>query len=115
MKSLLVLCLVLIASIASAQPFLVCDREITGTIPTSYQITLPTGQTWLPATTPALTSGSYGIKLDMANAPTGSYPVKVKACITDPLWGQNCSVDSTYPLVRPSSPSPPTGATLIAQ
>jgi hypothetical protein len=112
-KVLLVLVGVLFTSTAYAAPFITCDRDITTNPPTSYIITLPTGQTWLPTSTPALTAGTYGFKLDVNAAPVGTTLVKVKGCVTDTLWGQLCNAEQTFPLVRPSAPANMTNISLI--
>lgn len=102
-----------IASISYSAPFFVIDRDAGANPPTSYLITLPTGQAWTSSTVTPLTSGLYAFKIDMAAAPTGTTNIKVKGCFMDPLWGQLCNVEQTYPLVRPSAPAAISGFTLI--
>ena len=92
------------ASIASANPFFVVDRDVSSQPATSYIITLPSSQSWLPATAPALTTGNYGVKLDLSNAPVGPNTIKIRSCLTDPLWGQVCNADISVPFTRPSNP-----------
>lgn len=109
-----IIALLFMSSIAQAAPLLVCDRDTTTNPPTEYQIILPAGQTWMVATSPAITTGLYGFKADIANAPVGTTSISVKACKVDPIWGTQCSVASTYPLVRPSAPLAP-AVLIVAQ
>jgi hypothetical protein len=103
----LTLILIFCASTSFAAPFLVCDRDTSANPPTEYQITLPSGQTWMVANAPAITTGLYGFKADIANAPVGTTSISVKACKVDPIWGTLCSVASTYPLARTAPPLSP--------
>lgn len=112
-KVLLALVGLLFTSSAYAAPFITVDRDLTSNPPTQYIVTLPTGQSWLPTSTPALTSGTYGFKLDVGAAPVGTTNVKIKGCIIDTLWGQLCNTEQTFPLVRPSAPATMTNISLI--
>lgn len=113
MKWLITMILVLTATVTFASPFLVCDMPVTGTLPTEYQITLPTGQTWMVATSPALTTGQYGFKADLVAAPVGTTSIKVKACKNDLSWGMQCSPEVSFPLVKPAPPAAMSNLELI--
>ena len=76
---------------------LVCDPQATVT---SYVFT---GQ---PAPLPTTASGTSvkadgSLYLDISTMPTGSYPLTVKACKDDPIWGTQCSATVPFTLVRP--------------
>jgi hypothetical protein len=109
-KIILALAIVLTAQVVSAAPFLAATRDATTNPPTVYVLT--SGQTWLPASVPALTTGLYGFKIDMVAAPTGASTIKIKPCTTDDIWGQLCGVETSFPLVRPVPPAAITGALL---
>ena len=103
-KIILVLACVLCSAVAAqAAPFIVCDKDATANPPSTYVVT--SGQAWLPASTAALTSGTLGFKIDVAGAPVGASSIKIKPCNNDPIWGQLCGPEATYPLVRPSAPA----------
>lgn len=112
MKKLILTLACVLCSIATAQaaPFIAADRDATANPPTTYVIT--SGQTWLPASVPALTSGSLGFKIDVAGSPVGASSIKIKPCNNDAIWGQLCGPEATFPLVRPSAPAAITGTSL---
>jgi hypothetical protein len=98
-RYIVLLALIVFPAIASAQPFLVCDKP---TDPVGFYTVsgLPAGivaDHILPDTT-------YGFKLDLASLPVGSYTVTAKACVES--WG--CS-DSSLPFSfsRPTLTSTP--------
>jgi hypothetical protein len=99
MKLLAVLTvLLLLVGSAQAAPFLGCDAyPAEGAKPTYYIIT---GAAWIPAIVPAQADGS--IKMDVAQAAPGITPLVVKACMSDPTWGEVCSTTVPFDLVRPS-------------
>lgn len=99
--------LVAFASPAFAAPFLICEMPTAGTKPTNYEITLPTGQSWMVANSPALATGARGFEADIANAPYGTTNITVRACAVDPLFGKVCSPPATSPLERMSPPLMP--------
>lgn len=115
MKSFILTLAILVAMVttAVAAPFIECDRDLTTNPPTVYVVTSPVGATWIPATVPALTAGTYGFKIDMVNAPVGTTTIKIKPCVTDSIWGQLCGPETTFPLVRPSAPAAMTGTGLM--
>lgn len=96
MKKLIIIIL-LIPSLLSAAPFLVCDSQ-TGV--TSYKLT---GPAWVPASVSAQPDGS--IRMDVAAAGSGSTSLTVAACITDAIWGEVCSSTVPFVFVRPGSPA----------
>jgi hypothetical protein len=96
------------ATVAQAAPFIACDKDAAVS---TYVIT--SGQTWLPASTVALATGTLGFKIDVAGAPVGTSSVKIKPCTTDAIWGQLCGPETTFPLVRPSAPAAMTGTGLM--
>jgi len=94
-RIILAIAILLIAVTASASPYLVSDNQSAAT---SYRIT--GGPAWLPATF----NGS-ALRVDLANYQQGAWPIKVRACRTDPLYGVQCSAETEYTLTCPS----PTG------
>jgi hypothetical protein len=92
----LIIAILLIPSLLSAAPFLVCDPQ-TGV--TTYKLT---GPAWTPASVPAQPDGS--IKMDVSAATVGSSALTVAACITDAVWGELCSTTVPFPLTRPTPP-----------
>ena len=55
------------------------------------------------------------IYLDISTMPTGSYILTIKACKTDPIWGQACSATVPFTLVRPVlvAPAVPAGINIV--
>jgi hypothetical protein len=96
---LLAIGIVLMASVACAGPFLVCDPQ-TGV--TSYSLT---GPAWVPVTVTAQADGS--IKMDVSAATVGLNSLTVAACLTDPVWGLLCSSTTPFVFTRPASPTIP--------
>ena len=101
MKKFIVLAMILIASVSYAAPFLVCDPQ-SGVI--HYNLT---GPAWVPASTLAQTDGS--IKLDVAGSNVGLNSLTVAACISDGVWGEQCSVSVPFDFTRPTAPTSPSG------
>jgi len=99
---LLAIGIVLMASVSWSAPFLVCDPQAGVT---SYQLT---GPSWVP-TIPVVAQTDGSIKMDVAAANVGANAITVKACKTDPIWGEMCSVPFDYSFTRPASPVKPTG------
>lgn len=97
--SLFVVCLVFVASICCASPFVVCDPQ-TGV--THYKVT---GAAWIPGNVPAQADGS--IKMDIAESPTGTSTLNFVACKADTLWGELCSTSSPFSFTRPAGPQVP--------
>ena len=103
MKKIIVLtALLVLADIPAFAAHLVCDPN-------------PGADTYIFTGLPApLTSPATGtsvkadgsLYLDISNMPTGSYPLSVKACKTDAVWGQVCSTTVPFTLVRPTLTSP---------
>jgi hypothetical protein len=91
-----------IVAICLAAPFLICDPQAGVT---SYQLT-----GWTPTTVTAETNGS--IRLDVATAVVGNNSLGIRACKSDPVWGQQCSSSTPFTFLRPSAPSVPSGAAL---
>ena len=104
-KLLIVLAMVLMATQAWANPFIVCDPQATVT---HYKVT---GAAWVPATVPAQTDGS--IKMDISTAPVGTSNLNFSACRDDAIWGEQCSVTAPFSFTRPGTPVAPTGAKLV--
>jgi hypothetical protein len=61
----------------------------------------------LPASNPALPDGSANY--DLVNSPVGTFPITVRVCKSDPLWGKLCSAYVPFSWTRPSGPSDPAG------
>lgn len=96
--------LVLMASAAWANPFIVCDPQ-TGI--THYKVT---GAAWIVSPVPAQTDGS--IKIDISTAPVGTSNLNFSACLSDSMWGELCSVTAPFSFIRPGIPATPTGVKL---
>ena len=103
---LMIIVMIMIAGIGNASPFLICDPQ-TGV--TSYQLT---GPAWVP-TIPIPAQADGSIKMDVAAANVGANAITIKACKTDPIWGELCSVPFDYSFTRPASPAKPGGIGLI--
>lgn len=95
MKTLCIVIFCLVAVTVFASPFLVSDNQATAT---SYQIT--GGPAWLPTTVLGT-----AIRIDLANYQQGTWPLRVRACKTDPVYGVQCSPEGNFTLTCPS----PTG------
>jgi hypothetical protein len=105
-KITLLIAFLLLASVPAYATHLVCDPN--PGLPDSYVFTgLPAPLTSPATGTSIKADGS--LFLDISNMPVGSYPLTVKACKTDPIWGQACSAAVPFTLVRPTltSPTPP--------
>ena len=89
---------------AWANPFIVCDPQAGVT---SYKVT---GAAWVPPTVVAQADGS--IKMDIAIAPVGTSNLTFRACIIDPIWGEQCSVTAPFSFTRPGIPTIPGGVKL---
>jgi hypothetical protein len=92
-----VLAMVLMATGVMAAPFLQSNVQASAT---SY--TIAGGPPFIP-TTVATTNGQ--MRVDLVNYTVGTWPVTVRACKTDPIWGVQCSPNTAYTLTCPS----PTG------
>jgi hypothetical protein len=115
-RMLMVFSLVLLAGVANASPYRVCDpHPMQADANLFFRVTgLPSG---LDATHIAKepAGAPYGFKFDIATITgVGPYTVRAKACIADPNWGERCSIDSA-PLVFgvPVAPVSPAGAKLV--
>jgi len=102
---------VLRAEVCAQTPFLACDSQ-TGIQTYKFEYTTDNGLTWkpglptpLPASTTAQADGS--LKLDLATCPVGAQNIRVRACKTDPVWGEQCSSPSPFTFTRPSPPVAP--------
>lgn len=104
-----VLCVVamvfLLAGVAFANPFLVCDPQ------TGVQYYKVTGAPFISSPVTAQTNGS--LRVDVGTAPVGTTNVTVAACATDGSWGEVCSTAVPFALVRPTAPVTPGGLKLI--
>ena len=105
MKIALIVALVLFPALVLANPFLVCDPQAGVT---SYKLT---GPAWVPTSVTAQADGS--IKMDVAAANVGSNSLTLKACVTDPLWGEACSAAVPFVFTRPSTPGTPVNTKLV--
>jgi hypothetical protein len=104
-KILFVLAMVLMASQAWANPFIVCDPQ-TGV--THYKVT---GAAWVVSPVTAQADGS--IRMDIVSAPVGTSNLNFSACINDPVWGEQCSVTSPFSFTKPGTPATSTGVKLV--
>lgn len=85
---------------AYASPFLICDP-----VPGAQYYKID-GGTWGQFTSNAQGDGS--MRFDLATSPVGTTPLQVKACKVDEAWGEVCSVNVPFDLVRPSALTTPT-------
>ena len=93
-------------ALSFAAPFLVCDPQAGVT---HYKLT---GPAWVPATSTAQPDGS--IRMDVSGASQGNNALTVRACKTDPIWGELCSDPATpFAFARPGAPSVPGNLRLI--
>ena len=97
MKTLFSVFLILIATTLFASPFLQSNTQATAT---QYQIS--GAPSFIPSTVNTTTGQ---MRVDLANYTQGTWPVTVRACKTDPLYGLQCSLPTSYQLTCPS----PTG------
>jgi hypothetical protein len=95
MKYLIAIVIILTALSVQGAPFLTSDNQ-----PTATYYTISGGPSFIPATVQGT-----AIHVDLVNYQIGSWPIKVKACKTDPLWGVQCSEEASFTLTCPS----PTG------
>jgi hypothetical protein len=95
-RIILALVIIFMAVTAQANPFLTSNAQVGAT---SYQIT--GAPSWFPAS--VINAGRVGI--DLANYQAGTWPLTVKACKTDSVWGVQCGPAVSYTLTCPS----PTG------
>jgi hypothetical protein len=111
MKKLLLAFVFIIILVSSVQagPFLICDPIPLGNLKPQYYIV--TGASWVPLSNPAQEDGS--IKMDVAAALPGTVSLSVKACITDGVWDEVCSVIVPFSLVRPAPPLSPVNIRLV--
>ena len=98
MKRLLLL-LVLVPMLASAQPFMVCDPPPPGECVTHYDVT---GFPRTPAP----------LHLDVGGVNPGAHDVEVRAVCVDPLWGELRSAPTPFAFTRPGNPDPVANARL---
>ena len=104
-KGFLILIFILLVSVSgSAAPFLVSDPQAGVT---NYVLT---GPAWVPASVLAQTNGS--LRMDVANAATGTNSLTIKACYVDALWGNACSASVPFVFTRPSQPATTSGIKL---
>lgn len=103
-KLFLVIAILLIASPVWANPFIVCDPQAGVT---HYKVA---GAAWVSASVPAQADGS--LKMDVSAAPVGSSSLTFKACIVDPIWGEQCSVTAPFTFTRPGVPTVPAAVKL---
>lgn len=95
-KIFIVAVLLLMASICSASPYLVCDPQ-SGV--THYQII------GLPFVSQIDAQADGSLKLDVALSPVGTNSVTVSACIEDATWGEVCGEASPFSYFRPLPPA----------
>ena len=96
--------IILVASTVFATPFLQSNTQAGAT---SYQIT--GAPSWIPSMV-STTTGQ--MRIDLGTYQAGTWPVTVKACKTDPLWGVQCSPTTPYTLTCPSPSGGLTAPTL---
>jgi len=99
MVKLVVLAFILIPSLVWANPFMICDPQAGVT---HYALT---GPGWVPVSVPAQADGS--IRMDVAGSSVGSNSLTVRACRSDAVWGELCSVSVPFQFARPSAPANP--------
>lgn len=104
MRTILAIALIFIASAVLAAPFLVCDPNAGVTY---YKIT---GDAYWTANIPAQADGS--IKTDLSGIASGTHSINVAACVTDSVWGEQCSATSPFEFTRPGVPGVPTNTKL---
>ena len=101
-KSLMIIIAILMFPVsAMCAPFLQCDPQATVT---HYKIT---GDPYWTAPVPAQADGS--IKSDVSSIAVGVHNINVAACITDAVWGEECSSTTPFSFVRPGAPTIPKG------
>lgn len=110
-KMFLVLAMVLLPMVAFTSPFIVCDPYLpTEVQPTNFVIVLDTGSPI--SVVPVAGIGGLILKYDVGGVAVGPHTVKVKACVTDPAWGEACSAEVPFTFTRPANPSLPRGISL---
>lgn len=97
MKRLIIIMVLLLPSLLYAAPFLVCDPQAGIS---HYKLT---GPAWTPPQIIAQPDGS--IKLDVAASIVGSNALTVAACVSDPVWGERCSLPAPFTFTRPAAPA----------
>jgi hypothetical protein len=95
MKYFIAIAIILTALSVQGAPFLTSDNQATATY-----YTISGGPSFIPATVQGT-----AIRVDLVNYQVGSWPIKVKACKIDPLWGLQCSEETAFTLTCPA----PTG------
>jgi hypothetical protein len=105
MRKLLLAVMVVLAMAGTVSAaHLVCDPP-PAPLPDSYVFTgMPAPLT--NTATGASVKADGSLYLDVSTMPTGSYSITVKACKTDPVWGQACSATVPFTLVRPALVAP---------
>jgi hypothetical protein len=97
---------VVVSTTVWAAPFLVCDPQ------SGVQVYKLTGPVWVPATVPAQPDGA--IRMDITAAEAGAITsLTVKACKSDPIWGEQCSAAVPFEFTRPAAPPTPAGIRLV--
>lgn len=105
MKTLWTIIFVLALAVSvSAAPTLICSPQAGVT---SYRLT---GPSWVPTSVPAQSNGS--INMDVSSAAVGTTSLTVRACKTDAVWGEQCSVPVPFDFNRPAPPAAASGITL---
>ena len=95
MKYLIAIAIILTALSVQGAPFLTSDNQAT-----AEYYTINGGPSFIPSTVQGT-----AIRVDLANYQQGSWPIKVKACKTDPVFGVQCSEEGIFTLTCPA----PTG------
>lgn len=102
---LLAIGIVLMASVACAAPFIVCDPQATVTF---YKVT---GPAWVVSPVTAQADGS--VKMDISASTVGTNSLTFAACKTDATWGELCSPFVPFSFTRPASSTIPALIKLI--
>jgi len=103
-QSVLVLAITfLVASMAFAGPYLVCDPyPATGTQPTDFSVVMDGGSELIsPAQT--LTDGTKRLHYDLAGIATGSHSISIKALVVDSTWGRLESSATPFSFSKPAT------------
>jgi hypothetical protein len=61
----------------------------------------------MPTVSPTMPDGS--VNYDLASSPVGTFPITVRVCKSDPLWGKLCSAYVPFSWNRPVGPPDPVG------
>ena len=110
---LIILSFLLMSSVVSAAPFIVCDPYLpTEMQPTSFVLIIDGGSPI--SVSPSSFTGGVGLILeyDVGGVAVGSHTVKIKACVTDSVWGEACSAEVPFVFTKPATPSLPKGISL---